>query len=184
MSYSKTIAAVAIGFTIACSGGSDAESGSEETDVPDMRTASAAALPDPCGLVTDDEFSEYLWQDMEANQRESLRARNAQHIITKRVENVDNPAGRTCFFQYRRVAGDTVWGEGDFQLRTLARQTFQMFADNSPSSQRPIPDVGDQAFYLSNSAYARRGDVGVEFPSFDWKENEIELLKKIVARLP
>ena len=183
MFYSKAVPAILIGFTLACSGGNDAESASEETGVPAMSAASAADLPDPCGLVTDEEFSEYLWRGMEANQRKALEARNAKHIITKRVENVDNPAGRTCYFQYQRVAGDSVWGEGDFQLRTLARQTFEMFAQSS-SSRKPIPGVGDQAFDMSNAAYARRGDVGVEMGSFDFKDYEIELLKKAVERLP
>lgn len=184
MFYSKIVPAILITFTLACSGGNDAESAFEETDVPDMSIASAADLPDPCGLVTDEQISELLWQGMEASQREALQARNAEHIITKHVENVDSPAGRTCYFQYRRVAGDTVWGEGDFKLRTLARQTFQLFADDSPSSQEPIPGVGDQAFYLSNAAYARRGDVGVEVADFHSKDIQIELLKDAVARLP
>jgi hypothetical protein len=184
MLYSKAVPAILISFTLACSGGNDAESASKKSDVSDMSAASAADLPDPCGLVTDEEISELLWRGMEANQREALQARNAKHIIAKRVENVQNPAGRTCYFQYRRVAGDSVWGEGDFQLRTLARQTFEIFAQSSPSSQQPIPGVGDQAFYLSNAAYARRGSVGVEVVNFNSKDIEIELLKDAVARLP
>jgi hypothetical protein len=182
--YSKVVPAILISSTLACSGGNGAESASQETAVPNTSAASAADLPDPCGLVTDEKISELLWKGMEANQRQALQARNAKHIITKRVENVNNPAGRTCYFQYRRVAGDSIWGEGDFQLRTLARQTFQMFAQSSPSSQDPIPGVGDQAFYLSNAAYARRGDVGVEVVNFNSKDIEIELLKDAVARLP
>ena len=184
MYYSKAVPAILITFTLACSGGNDAESASEKTGVPNTSVASAADLPDPCGLVTDKEISELLWRGMEANQREALQARKAEHKITKRVENVDTPAGRTCYFQYRLAAGDSVWGEGDFRLRTLARQTFQMFAQSKPSSQEPIPGVGDQAFYLSNAAYARRGDVGVEVVDFNSKHIEIELLKDAVARLP
>jgi hypothetical protein len=119
---------------------------------------------------------------MEANQREALQARDAQHVLTKRGETVESPAGRTCYFQYKRVAGDSTWGEGDFRLRTLARQTFDIFAGASDSKD-PIAGVGDQAFYMSNAAYGRRGDVGVEIVDFNSKELEIELLKNAVARL-
>jgi hypothetical protein len=184
MSDWKAGPALLIVFTLACGGGGDGEPPSDEAGAPDMSSASTADLPDPCALVTDEEISEYLWQGMEANQRESLQARNAKHIITKRVEDVANPASRTCYFQYQRVAGDTVWGEGDFQLRTLARGTFEMFAESSPSSQDPLPGVGDQAFVLSNAAYVRRGDVGVEKVSFSSEPYEIEFLKRAVARLP
>ena len=179
MCYSKSVPAILMSFTLACSGRNDAETGGEKTSA-----ASAADLPDPCGLVTDQEISELLWQGMEANQREALQARKAEHTITKRVENVSNPAGRTCYFQYRLVAADSVWGEGDFRLRTLARQTFEIFAQSTPSSQEPIAGVGDQAFYLSNAAYARRGEVGVEVVDFNSKHLEIELLKHAVTRLP
>ena len=33
---------------------------------------------------------------------------------------------------------DTVWSEGDFKLRTLARPTFDIFSQSSPSKQQPI----------------------------------------------
>jgi hypothetical protein len=132
--------------------------------------------------VTDTEVSDLLWRGMEANQRQALQAKNAQHVFTKRGETVESPAGRTCYFQYKRVAGDSTWGEGDFRLRTLARQTFDIFAGASDSKD-PIAGVGDQAFYMSNAAYGRRGDVGVEIVDFNSKDLEIELLKNAVARL-
>jgi hypothetical protein len=184
MFYSKAVPAILISVTVACGGGSDAGgSASQGSDAATRRAMSAADLPDPCGLVTDGEISDLLWRGMEANQRDAMQARNAQHVITKRVENIETPAGRTCHVQYRRVAGDTTWSEGDFRLRTLARQTFEIFAGAS-SSKDPIPGVGDQAFYMSNAAYGRRGDVGVEVVDFSSKELEIELLKNAVARLP
>ena len=74
-------------------------------------------------------------------------------------------------------------GQGDFQLRTLARGTFDMFAQSS-KSQHAIPGIGDQAFYMSNAAYARRANVGVEVVDFGSRNVEIELLKDAVARLP
>ena len=74
-------------------------------------------------------------------------------------------------------------GEGDFQLRTLAKETFDIFAQSSKSSQA-ISGIGDQAFYMSNAAYGRRGNVGVEVVEFNSKDLEIELLKEAVARLP
>lgn len=184
MFCSKAAPALLILFTLACGGGNNAETVSEEAGAPDVSAVSEADLPDPCGLVTDQEISDYLWQGMEANQREALQGRNAEHIITKRVDDTALPGVRTCYFQFQRVASDTVWGEGDFQLRTLAREQFEMFAESSPSSQDPIPGVGDQAFVLSNTAYARRGDVGVEKVSFSSQPHEIEFLKRAVARLP
>lgn len=186
MSYGKAGPALLMVFTLACSGGSDGETETtaEEAGAPAMSSANAGGLPDPCALVTDAEISEYLWQGMEATQREALQARNAEHIITKRVDDVASPASRTCYFQYQRVAADTVWGEGDLQLRTLSRGTFEMFAESSPGSQDPLPGVGDQAFVLSNTAYVRRGDVGVEKVSFGSAPHEIEFLKRAVARLP
>jgi hypothetical protein len=36
---------------------------------------------------------------------------------------------------------------------------------------------------MSNAAYGRRGDVGVEIVDFNSKDLEIELLKNAVARL-
>jgi hypothetical protein len=63
-------------------------------------------------------------------------------------------------------------GEGEFRLRTLARQTLEIFAQSKPSSQDPIPGVGGQAFYMSDAAYARRGDVGVEVVDFNSKDIE------------
>jgi hypothetical protein len=184
MLYSKTVPATLIGFILACGGGSkDAESASKKSDAPDASTASAANLPDPCGLVTDDEVSGLLWRGMEANQRTALQAKNAKHVFTKRVENVETPAGRTCHFQHKLVAGDSTWADGDFQLRTLARPTFDMFAQSS-KSQQAIPGIGDQAFYMSNAAYGRRGNVGVEVVDFNSKDLEIELLKDAVTRLP
>ena len=183
MFYSKAVPAILISLTVACGGESDAGSASQRTDAGTPRAMNAADLPDPCGLVTDSVVSDLLWRGMEAGQRDGMRARNAQHVITPRVENIDFPPGRTCHFQYRRVARDTTWSEGDFRLRTLARETFDIFAGAS-SSKDPIAGVGDQAFYMSNAAYARRGDVGVEVVEFGSKEFEIELLKNAVARLP
>jgi hypothetical protein len=182
MRYAKTIPAILIGATLACGGGSDAGSASRGAAAASTRATSAADLPDPCGLVTDGEVSDLLWRGMEANQRDAMKARNAQHVITKRVENVETPAGRTCYFQYRLVAGDSTRSEGDFKLRTLARPTFEIFAGASDSKD-PIAGVGDQAFYMSNAAYGRRGDVGVEVVEFSSKDLEIELLKNAVARL-
>ena len=182
MFYAKAVPAILITVTLACGGKSDAGSTSEGAAATTTRATSAADLPDPCGVVTDAEVSDLLWRGMEANQRDALRARNAQHVITKRVENVETPAGRTCYFQYRLVAGDSTWSEGDFRLRTLARQTFEIFAGSS-SSKNAIAGVGDQAFYMSNAAYGRRGDVGVEVVDFSSKDLEIELLKNAVARL-
>ena len=183
MLYSKAIPATLVGFILACGGSKDSDSASTKADAPSASSATVADLPDPCGLVTDDEVSALLWQGMQASQRTSLQARNAKHVFTKRVENVETPAGRTCHFQYKLVAGDSTWSEGDFQLRTLARQTWDMFAQSS-KSQQPIQGVGDQAFYMSNGAYGRRGNVGVEVVAFNSKNLEIELLKKAVARLP
>jgi hypothetical protein len=186
MPHSKTIPAVLIGVTLACSGGNEAGSASGNSNAAATARAtptSAADLPDPCGLVTDAEVSDLLWQGMETNQREALQAKNAQHVITKRGETIETPAGRTCYFQYRVVAGNDTRGEGDFRLRTLATETFKLFAD-ARSSKDPIPGVGDQAFYMSNAAYALRGGVGVEVVDFSSKPLEIELLKKAVARLP
>jgi hypothetical protein len=184
MLHSKTVPAVLISVTLACGGGNDAGSASRSSDAPaTTRATSAADLPDPCGLVTDAEVSDLLWRGMEANQREALQAKNAQHVITKRGETIETPAGRTCYFQYRVVAGNDTRGEGDFRLRTLATETFKIFAD-ARSSKDPIPGVGDQAFYMSNAAYGLRGGVGVEVVDFSSKDLEIELLKKAVARLP
>jgi hypothetical protein len=184
MQYSKAVPAILMTFVLACGGGNDAQPASENSEVPATSAAqSAADLPDPCSLVTDDEVSELLWRDMEANQRQSLQAKNAKYEFTKRVEDVSNPAGRTCYFQYKLAAGGTQWAEGDFKLRTLARQTFQIFAD-SRFTKKPIPGTGDEAFYMSNAAYGRRGDVGVEVVEFGSTDVEIELLKKAVAKLP
>ena len=183
MLYSKAVPASLIGFILACSGSKDSDSASTKADAAGATATSAAELPDPCGLVTDDEVSALLWRGMEANQRTALQAKNAKHVFTRRVENVETPAGRTCYFQHKLVAGDSTWSEGDFKLRTLARQTFDIFAQSS-KSQQAIPGIGDQAFYMSNAAYARRGNVGVEVVEFNSKDLEIELLKEAVAKLP
>ena len=37
---------------------------------------------------------------------------------------------------------------------------------------------------MSNAAYGRRGDVGIEVVEFNSKDLEIELLKDAIARLP
>jgi hypothetical protein len=133
--------------------------------------------------VTEDEVSGLLWRGMEPGQRSALQARNAKHVFTKRVENVEIPDGRTCHFQYERVVGDSVMGEGDFQLRTLAKETFELFAQ-SAKSQQALPGIGEQAFYMSNAAYGRRGNVGVEVVDFNSRDLEIELLRAAVGRLP
>ena len=183
MRYSKALPAFFLGFTLACGGGSDADPASEKSDGSEMKTASAADLPDPCALVTDDEISALLWRGMEAGQREGLQARNAKHVFERRVENVEIPAGRTCYIQYRLMARDTLWQEGGFQLRTLARQTFRIFAESSPSKHKPIPGVGDEAFFMSNEAFGRRGDVGVEV-NFASEDVAKELLQHALGRLP
>ena len=185
MSHAKAVPAILpilLSATLACGGKSDTGSASQGSDAATTPAMTAADLPDPCGLVTDAEVSDLLWRGMAANQRDAMRAKNAQHVFTKRVENVEAPAGRTCNFQYRLVAGDSTWSEGDFRLRTLARQSFDIFAGAS-SSKDPIAGVGDQAFYMSNAAYGRRGDVGVEVVDFSSKDLQIELLKNAVARL-
>jgi hypothetical protein len=183
MSYSKAVSVVLIGILAACGGKSEGESTSGGSRASAARATSAADLPDPCGLVTDAEISDLLWTGMEKGQVSGMKARNAKYVFTKRVENVDTPPGRTCQVQYRLVAGDSTWSEGDFRLRTLARETFDLFGGAS-SSKDPIPGVGDQAFYMSNAAYGRRGDVGVEVVDFSSKALEIELLKHAVGRLP
>ena len=184
MPYPKAVAAIVMATTLACSGGDDPGATPEDSDLPDMQATSAADLPDPCALVTDEEISALLWQDMNSAQRDALQARNAQHTFTKRVENVDYPPSRTCYFQHRLAANDSLWSEGDFKVLTLARETFDMLAGDSPGSQEAIPGVGDQAFYVSNAAYARRGDVGVEVVEFGSRDVEIELLKNAASRLP
>jgi hypothetical protein len=166
----KAILPLLIGLTLAESGTAVAQKQAKD-------------LPDPCKLVTEQEISDLLWQGVDAKQRDALQAQKAQHVFTTRVENVDNPAGRTCYFKYKRTAGGKVWSEGDFKLRTLARPTFDLFAMSSPKKQQPIPGVGDQAFYMSNAAYGRRGEVGIEIVEFNSKALEIELLKKAIARL-
>jgi len=166
MRHSRAILAIVIGSVLA--------SGAK----------AAAELPDPCGLVTDDQVSDLLWRGMEANQRTAAKAKGAKHVFTKRVENIATPEGRTCHYQYKLAAGGSVIGQGGFQLRTLAKPTFDLFAQSKPKSQKPIPGVGDQAFYLSNAAYGRRGNVGVEVVDFNSKDLEIELLKAAVAKLP
>jgi hypothetical protein len=186
MLNSKAMPAALIVCTLACGGGKSADSASTNPDAAARSTGSrgsAASLPDPCGLVTDDEVSALLWRGMESDQRTALQARNAKHVFTKRVENVEMPAGRTCHVQYKRVVGDSVMGDGDFQLRTLARETFDLFAQSS-KSQHAILGIGDQAFYMSNAAYGRRGNVGVEVVDFNSKDLEIELLKHALGRLP
>jgi hypothetical protein len=188
MRHWKTVSTTLAGFVLACGGGgtNGGDSATKKSDAPAASAgspANAASLPDPCSLVTDEQISDLLWKGMEANQRQSLQARNAKHVFTKRVEDVQTPPGRTCYYQYTRTAGDSVWGKGDFELRTLGRQTFDMFAQSS-RSQNAIPGVGDQAFYMSNAAYGRRGNVGVEVVNFNSKDIEIELLKAAVARLP
>ena len=186
MLYSNAILTGSVVCILACGGAKSADSPSEKSEVSGTSAAgvtSAGDLPDPCSLVNDDEVSALLWSDMEPGQRTALQAKNAKHVFTKRVENVETPAGRTCHVQFKRVVGDNVTGQGDFQLRTLARGTFDMFAQSS-KSQHAIPGIGDQAFYMSNAAYARRADVGVEVVDFGSKNVEIELLKDAVARLP
>ena len=183
MPYAKVVIAILTGLTLGCGGGDGADSAADTSDVPGAGAVGAADLPDPCALVGDEEVSELLWRDMASGQREALQARSARHEFTRRVEDVSFPAGRTCHVAYRRVAADSVWGEGDFRLRTLDRQAFDMLAGAS-SSRDPIAGVGDQAFYMSNAAYARRGDVGVEVVDFGSKDVEIELLKRAVAKLP
>lgn len=183
MRYWKAPPALLMTFALACGGGNDAQPAAEKSDAPATSTASAADLPDPCTLVTDEEISELLWKGMEANQRAPLQAKNAKYEYTKRVEDVANPAGRTCYYDYRLVASDGVRSEGDFRLRTLAKQTWDIFA-GSNSTKKPVPGVGDEAFYMSNAAYGRRGNVGVEVVDFSSDDLEIELLTKAVARLP
>ena len=189
MFFGRVGAAVMFSFTLACGGGTgsgsaDGGSASKDAGEADVSVANAADLPDPCALVTDKEVSDLLWQGMEANQRTAQQARNAQHVFEKRGETVDFPPGRTCYFQHKLVADGTTWSEGDFRLRTLARQAFDIFAQSSASSQAPISGVGDQAFYMSNAAYGRRGDVGVEVVEFGSKDYQIALLKTAVGRLP
>ena len=169
----KAILPILVGFTLA--GGEHAAA---------QASQKAKDLPDPCKLVTEKEVSDLLWQGMDAKQKDAMKAKNAQYVFTTRVENVEEPAGRTCYFQYKRTAGGKVWEEGDFKLRTLARSTFDIFALSSPKKQQSIPGAGDQAFYMSNAAYGRRGNVGIEIVEFNSKPLEIELLKKAVARLP
>ena len=183
MHYSKALTAMLIGFALACAGKGDDGAASKKSDASAATPSGAANLPDPCNLVTDDQVSDLLWKGMEASQRQALQARNAKHVFTKRVEDVQTPPSRTCYYQYTRVAGDSVWGKGDFELKTLGRQTFDMFAQSS-HSQKPIPGAGDQAFYMSNAAYGRRGNVGIEIVNFNSTDIEIELLKAAVAKLP
>jgi hypothetical protein len=185
MLYAKTTWSILLGFTVAHGASSRRrEAAVERSDALNARAVSAPGLPDPCGLVTDDEVSGLLWKGMENGQRQSLQAKKAKYVFTKRVENIETPPGRTCHFHYQLVAPDGVRGQGDFQLRTLAKETFDLFAQSKKSSQKPISGVGDQAFYLSNAAYGRRGNVGVEVVNFNSKDIEIELLKDAVARLP
>jgi hypothetical protein len=186
MRYRKTVPAALIGLVLACGGSNDGDASAKKSDAPNANAASSAnagSLPDPCSLVTDEQVSDLLWKGMEASQRQSLQAKNAKHVFTKRVEDVATPPSRTCHYQYRRTVGDTEMGKGDFELRTLGRETFDMFAQSS-KSQKPIPGVGDQAFYMQNAAYGRRGNVGVEIVNFNSTDIEIELLKAAVAKLP
>jgi len=72
------------------------------------------------------------------------------------------------------VPGDTATSA--FSTRSLENSTLPSVLNGS--------GIGDQAFYMSNAAYGRRGNVGVEVVEFNSKDLEIELLKEAVARLP
>jgi len=82
------------------------------------------------------------------------------------------------------VVGCSVSGLNRSNLSSEITYSVCLQSSCGSLSQQAIPGVGDQAFYMSNAAYGRRGDVGIEVVEFSSKDLEIELLKAAVARLP
>ena len=190
--------AIAIG-TAGC--GSRADAGSAGADVsqytgqkaggaddePSARGASkAVASIDPCALLTRQEIDAEIEASMERNQREAFLAQGGSWDVDSTAETAG--IARECQYAWRgKLSNGDVRSTSNFKV-VITDGAF-VNGDLNNAKARPIPGVGDEAYYMSRGAmmpYARVGNVavGIEgFPDTPAARGGAGLLRTAVSRV-
>ncbi len=160
---------------------------SGDDDQPSAEGASkAVAAIDPCALLTKQEIVAQIEASMERNQREAFLAQGG----TWDIQSTPATAGiaRECQYSWRgKVSNGDVRSTTDFKV--IVTDGAFVNGDLNNAKARPIPGVGDEAYFMSRGPmmpYARVGKVGVGiegFPSTPTANAGADLLRTAVGRV-
>jgi hypothetical protein len=194
-----------LAFAIAVAGcGSQADAGSAGGDVSqytggqknsgsdaqpsadDGATPSAVSAIDPCTLLTREEIVGQIEASMERNQREAFLALGGKWDLTSTPLTAG--IARECEYTWRGTIGNgDVRSTSSFKVAVTDGAFVN--GDVNKAKDRPIPGVGDEAYFMSHGSmmpYARVGRIGVGiegFPDTPTARGGTDLLRAAVARL-
>jgi len=146
----------------------------------------AVAAVDPCALLTNAEIIDQLEKAQEPNNLAAWKAKGGSWKITPTPEQ--RGVGKECHYAFIGDAPDGNFiHKSDFTLVVTDGAFVNPKLNNA--GNRPIPGVGDEAYFMSHGPmmpYARVGKVAVGlegFPSTPTAKAGADLLRLAVARV-
>ena len=144
----------------------------------------AVARVHPCTLLTKDEIVAQVEASREPHQLEALHRDGVVWDVTG--NETPSGAARVCEFAWHGTAKGEVMSKGEFTVNVTTAGWLQgtLGAIQNP---KPIPGLGDEAYFVLNAPYARVGVIAVGIENFpDTRENKagLALLRLAVPRLP
>jgi len=133
------------------------------------RSGGSRVNRDPCSLITKDAMGDLLGKDIA----------DVEHHPNV-CEYIPSGGGS-------RVKV-TLQGNGKFAMRVLAnaQKMAAQMTGTAGNVMEPLPDVGDEAFYLPGTLFMRKGDIMVSLEGHDLlvsKEKAVSIGQKIAAEL-
>jgi hypothetical protein len=146
----------------------------------------AVAAVDPCALLTNAEIIDQLEKAQKPNNLAAWKAKGGSWKITPTPEQ--RGIGKECHYAFIGDAPDGNFiHKSDFTV--VVTDGAFVNPDVNNAKNRPIPGVGDEAYFMSHGPmmpYARVGKVAVGlegFPSTPTSKAGAELLRMAVARV-
>ena len=160
---------------------------SGDDDLPSAEGPSKAiAAIDPCALVTKQEIVAQIEASMERTWLEAFHAKGG----TWDIASTPATAGiaKECDYSWRgKASNGEVFSTTDFKV--VVTDGALVSGDINKAKTRPIPGVGDEAYFMSRGPmmpYARVGKVGIGiegFPSTPTAKAGADLLRTAVSRV-
>ena len=166
--------------------------GQKTSDANRQASADGGAMPsnvssiDPCTLLTREEIVAQIGASMERNQREAFLALGGKWDVTSTPETAG--ISRECQYAWRgTISNGDVRSTSNFKV--VVTDGAFVNGDVNKAKDRPIPGVGDEAYFMSRGSmmpYARVGKVGIGiegFPDTPAARGGADLLRAAVARV-
>ncbi len=158
------------------------ESGEEDGGGSGAKSADIAAI-DPCGLVTKEEIFSLIESTYEPGQLAGFKSKGGTWATTPTPQQ--EGISKTCRFPFTgTVSNGDVSHRSEFKL--IVTDGAFVNPDINKAGSRPIPGIGDEAYFMSRGQmmpYARVGKVGVGLEGFPTAKASVELLRLAVARV-